>query len=131
MSSLPSFFSDADFRTDESEPLSECFVIVTAYNPDGLQAGPENHAGAGARLQAELSAGGHCSLRVTGGSRDRTHLESGWGIVTTDPNTRGANLARRYRQLTFVSICAGEVWMVDTATLGRTFVVQWEPRLQT
>jgi hypothetical protein len=119
MSSLPSVFSDADFRTDESEPLSERFVIVTAYNPDGLQADPENNAGAGARLRAELSAGGHRTLRITGGSRDRTHLERGWGIVTTDPNTRGATLARRYRKLTFIWICAGEVWMVDTARSTR------------
>ncbi len=131
MSSLPSVFSDADFRTDESEPLSERFVIVTAYNPDGLQADQENHAGAGARLRAELSAGGHRTLGVTGGSRDRTHLVRGWGIGTTDPNTRGATLARWYRQLTFVWICAGEGWMVDTATLARTFVALWERRVQT
>ena len=128
MSDLSTAFSAAHFWTDAPTPLPERFVIVTAHNPDAVRTDAALNAAADARLHAELVADGHVPFRVTGGSPDRAHLEPGWGIATTDPEALGADLARRHRQLAFFWICAGDLWLVDTATLARTFVARWEER---
>lgn len=125
---LPASFSDAYFWTGVSGVLPEHFVIVTAYNPDALPTAPDLNAAADARLQAELAAGGHEAFRVTGGSRDRAHLEPGWGIPARTPAPLGSLLARRYRQLAFFWISDGDIWLVDTGAGTRSFVARWSER---
>ncbi len=126
--SLPAAFFETYFWTDSKEPLPERFIVVTACNPDGVIAPKQWSDDADARLRAELTRDGHCHFRVTGGARDRSHLEPGWGIAVDAPAPQGPRLSIAYRQLAFFWIADGTVWLVDTPTGRQTRVAPWSER---
>lgn len=128
MPDLPAAFLETHFWTEAATPLPGRFIVVTACNPDGLEAPPAWNEAADARLLAELTREGLPCFRVTGGARDRSHLEPGWGIAVDAPEPLGPHLSLAYGQLAFFWVTNGDVWLVDTETGQRRFVAPWRER---
>jgi hypothetical protein len=128
MPDLPAAFRETHFWTDAATPVPERFIVVTAHNPDGVITPPGANEAADLRLQEELTREGLPFFRVTGGARDRSHLEPGWGIAVEAPEPLGPRLSIDYRQLAFFWVTGGEIWLVDTATGQRHFVAVWRDR---
>ena len=105
-------FKQAVFR---GEPLPADwpadFAIITAYDPEGRAASPDDNVAADAMLKAELQAARFRLHRITGGSADGLHLEPGWGVPM---GLSGAvEFGRRYRQVAVFYVRAGALTLVD------------------
>lgn len=118
-------FKQAVFR---GEPLPSDwpadFAIITACDPDGVEASPARNRAADATLEAELRAAGLRLHRITGGSADGSHLEPGWGVPIGLPGA--VEFGRRHRQVAVFVVRAGRLALVDCADgaaedLGRDF----------
>lgn len=129
MPDLPAAFLETYFWTYAAASVPERFIVVTAHNPDGVVMPPDWNEAADAQLREELTREGLAFFRVTGGARDRSHLEPGWGIAVEAPEPLGRRLSIAYRQLAFFWVTDGKVWLVDTATGQQRFVATWRDRL--
>ena len=61
--------------------LPDSFGIVTACNPDGEEVGSAENLRLDRELVSLLSSSAVKNFRVTGGSRDMTHAEPGYGCL--------------------------------------------------
>ena len=61
------------------------FGVVTAFNPMGRATSPVENRRRDLRLRRTLKALRLPHFRVTGGSRDGSHREPGWGVVAKSP----------------------------------------------
>ena len=79
-------YLDAVFLTEiPTLGLPSLFGVVTAHNPRGVVAAVDFNVAADARLRSQIEKLGLVHFRVTGGSKDGTHQEPGFGIVAEDP----------------------------------------------
>jgi hypothetical protein len=108
--------------------LPRRFGIVTAYNGNSKIAANEVNEEADAALKRELIAGGFPHFRVTGGSRDGSHLEPGYGIAADSPETIRP-ISRRFRQEAFFWVEDGVVYVINTVGAQRHRVAEWVERL--
>jgi len=93
------------------------FWVITAYNPEGKPADPEDNIVADARLLAEIEALEITPFRVTGLSPDETHAEPGWGFPCDEATA--LEIGRRYRQEAVFHFNAGRINLVDCKTHER------------
>ncbi|HRQ88317.1 MAG TPA: DUF3293 domain-containing protein [Bacteroidia bacterium] len=108
--SLRPEYRQVRFRCDVEDVPPE-FRIVTAWNPDGEKASPEENEEADRHLRSELERLGFESFPVTGGNPDFSHAEPGYGIVCN--RAEGVLLARRFRQEAFYEVLGGRVYLVS------------------
>ena len=69
----------------QNRSLPARFGVVTAQNPMDRKLPAAENRRRDARLRRTLKALGLPHFRVTGGSRDGSHRERGWGVVTKSP----------------------------------------------
>ena len=94
----PSYYQ-AYFHSDVPlERLPPSFGILTAYNPAGGILLPHENNQREKDLEQQLVSMGHAFMRISGGSRDGSHMEPGYGVWTLD--------AEALREL-------GQVWGQD------------------
>ena len=71
-------YAQACFEVEGDLPTS--FVVITAYNPRGLNAPQSRNEHQDATLRAVLQQKGCLPIRVIGRNQENTHREPGWGI---------------------------------------------------
>lgn len=110
-----------------SAGLPARFGIVTACNPNSAIAAPSANEKADAELEGALAAAGLPHFRVTGGSRDGSHREPGYGIVADSPEVVRP-FSRRFRQEAFFWVENGTVFVINTESPSRHRVAEWAER---
>lgn len=108
--------------------LPASFGIVTAYNAGSAISPPGVNEKADAELKAHLVAAGLPFFRVTGGSRDGSHQEPGYGIAAGSPEVIRL-ISRRFRQQAFFWVEDGTVYVINAEGTLRHRVAQWAERL--
>ena len=108
--------------------LPRRFGIVTAYNPESEHASEDVNKKADAELKRELAAAGLAHFRVSGGSRDDSHREPGYGIAADSPEIIRP-ISRRFRQEAFFWVEDGAVYVINTEGARRHRLGEWAERL--
>jgi hypothetical protein len=103
------------------------FGIVTAYNPESVIATDDANGNADMELKRALVAAGLPHFRVTGGSRDGSHREPGYGIAA-DSAEIIRPIGRRFRQEAFFWVEGGTVYVINTEGTGLHRVAEWADR---
>lgn len=108
-------YREAYFTTEPPpEGLPGRFGIVTAFNARGRSLPEEANRKADAQLRQHLIDTRLKHFRVTGGSRDGSHLEPGFGIASDLPDVI-RTISNRFAQEAFFWVEDGVVFVVDTA----------------
>jgi len=128
-STLPRAFTKVCFRGDPPEggwPVR--FVVITAYNPEARIVTPAENNAADRSLRNKLRRDTIFAFRVTGGSRDRRHMEPGWGFV---PPVDGyaAGLCRQFHQLAYFEVTDGAVLLVNALDESCRHIGSWSDLL--
>lgn len=97
--------------------LAGTFGILTAENPRGLPAPPEENAHRRATLQAELEEQGVAAVRIDGLSRDRQHREIGVAIRWPMPEV--IELARKWQQSAIYWFDGHHMWVIGALTVAQ------------
>lgn len=125
-------YSSAYFASERARRPGR-FGVVTAWHPRGRTASAAKNREADARLSRRIDALGLERFRVTGGSRDGSHREPGWGIVAPGPGVV-RRLAREFRQLGFYWVEDGRILLgassggrLRPAGLWRSRKASWKP----
>jgi hypothetical protein len=108
--------------------LPRRFGIVTAYNADSEIAAGDANKKADVELERRLAAASLPHFRVTGGSRDGSHSEPGYGIAADSPETIRP-FSRRFNQESFFWVEDGTVYVINTEGSRRHRVAEWIERL--
>lgn len=127
---LPPAFSRTYFIADKQDAgWPDRFAVVTAHNPDGVVLSPAANRNADARLERRLTALGCTPFRVTGGSKDMSHAEPGWGFAISNLET-AVWLGCEFRQLAVFWINRGDLLLADCNSDARPlFVAKWKDRV--
>jgi hypothetical protein len=105
----PAYFQTL-FEYEGPEPVwPESFAIITAHNPLGRDASPEENAAADHRLETVLRNHHAILCRLTGLSPDRTHAEAGWAAQLDFE--RAIRLGREFHQDAFYFIEGDELFV--------------------
>ncbi|MFI5360394.1 MAG: DUF3293 domain-containing protein [Elusimicrobiota bacterium] len=107
--------------------LPSRFGIVTAHNPGNALAPARDNEDADAELKRALVSAGLPHFRVTGGSRDRSHQEPGYGIIAASPEDIRP-ISRRFRQESFFWVENGTVFVIITEAARWHRVAKWAER---
>ena len=123
----PEYLSTVFLLEDPPDPLPPAFVIVTAWNPDGVTVDESSNGAADRKLLRELEERGLPGFRVTGCSPDFLHREPGWAVVlsTLEP----VALGRRHRQLAIWRIKEDELILMDCTTGEESRVATFSERI--
>lgn len=126
---LPSAYRAVRFRCELRDIPSE-FRVVTAWNPDGEVTDVAANHLADEHLRNEIARQGFESFPVTGGDRDFSHAEPGYGIVCN--RAEAVLLARRFRQLAFFEVLGGRIYLVSVheGHLPGDFIGCWRDRIE-
>jgi hypothetical protein len=108
--------------------LPRRFGIVTAYNAGSERAAEDVNIKADAELKSRLISAGLPHFRVTGGSRDGSHREPGFGIAADSPEIIRP-LSRHFRQEAFFWVEDETVYVINTEGSRRHRVAEWAERL--
>ena len=103
------------------------FGIVTACNADSKIAAEDENKKADEELKRRLVAAGLPHFRVTGGSRDGSHREPGYGIAADSPEVIRP-ISRSFRQEAFFWVENGTVFVVNTEGARLHRVAEWTER---
>lgn len=127
---LPQEFSRTYFSADKrTARWPDRFAVVTAHNPDGVIVSHAANRVADAKLERRLIALGCSPFRVTGGSKDMSHAEPGWGFAIGKPEV-AVWLGREFRQLAIFWVEKGDLFLVDcSGHSAPIFVAKWKERL--
>jgi hypothetical protein len=93
------------------------FGVVTAHNPRGRKSTAARNASRDAKLRRRLDRMKLPRFRVYGGSRDGSHREAGWAVVTDSRETVRA-IAALFEQDAYFWISSGRV-LLGSAAGGR------------
>ena len=107
--------------------LPRRFGIVTACNAGSATAAEDANKKADAELKRRLLAAGLPHFRVTGGSRDGSHREPGYGIVAEAPEIVRP-FSRLFRQEAFFWVEDGTVYVINTEGARRHRAALWAER---
>ena len=117
-------FANAHFRAHlPTGGLPERFDIVTACNPDGIDAPEADNQAANIRLQVILAGEGLSHFPVTGGSPDFAHAEPGFGIIADQ--TRCLALGQEFRQEAVFWIERGDVHLCPCSDAPAQVIGTW------
>jgi len=111
------------------EPMGgrpEEFVVVTACNPRGEIVDAERNESLDRELSALLEVKGLVHCRMTGGSPDGSHRESGY-LVKCDWEV-GLEQGRRFEQVAIYGVVDGELYLVDCQDGKQTPIGKWASR---
>ena len=103
-------YLETHFRCNTID-LPDDFWLITAHNPDGIDAADELNQAADSELFAELEKCGHAPLRITGFSPDEIHSEAGWAAPIDEATA--LRLGRYFRQEALFHFHSGEIDLVD------------------
>ncbi|MBI4061899.1 MAG: DUF3293 domain-containing protein [Elusimicrobia bacterium] len=112
---LPTSYFHTYFRAElrgRRRPVR--FAVVTAHNPLGKKSSPAANRRRDAALRRHLKALRIKHFRVTGGSKDGSHREPGWGLVADSPEAARA-LAALFKQRAYFWISARRVFLGSSA----------------
>jgi len=87
------------------------FHIVTAHNPEGQNLDSAANEELDRRLFERLEKLGISSFRATGGSRDMSHREPGYGIKSSE--RLALAVGREFQQEAIISVDNGIVRLLD------------------
>ena len=111
----PAVFKQAHFLIDPAiEDLPDSFGIVTACNPDGVEVGSAENLRLDRELGSLLSSSDVKHFRVTGGSRDMTHAEPGYGCLVD--RERIVELGRKWNQEAVFWVEGDNLFLIPCAT---------------
>jgi hypothetical protein len=123
-------YSDTVFSGPEpGEGWPESFAIVTAYNPDGVNADDAANVAANEELEAAVRDADLSYSPMAGGSWDGSHVEPGF-LVLCDLET-ALELGRRFSQEAVFWVEAGRLHLVACSSGGaRVELGAWQDRLR-
>lgn len=98
------------FQCREKE-LPPTFFIITAHNPDGVNATPASNRAADESLATLLEDRNLPHFPVVGGSEDFSHAEPGYGIECG--REEALELAHRFRQQAIFEVGDGQVTLIS------------------
>ncbi len=108
------YFS-AWFRADlRGRELPVRFAIVTAHNPMGKISPRAENRRRDAALRRCLRTMRISCFRVTGGNRDGSHREPGWGLVADSPKAACA-LAALFKQSAYYWVSSRRIFLGSAA----------------
>ena len=91
--------------------LPQNFLIITAYNPKGLNAPMSRNLHQDATLKSVLVNRGLSPIRVIGQSPDQSHQEPGWAVALD--LDAGLEIARIFRQLAIYEVQENQLRLHD------------------
>lgn len=104
----PAYFR-AYFETPAPARPPRRFAVLTAWNPGGKNAPLAANKRRDAALRRRLDRAGLARFRVTGGSRDGSHREPGWGVAASPETARA--LCAEFRQLAYYWVSGGRIYV--------------------
>ena len=104
------------------------FGIITACNPDGRTLTDEENDQATKKLRFELEHANLEHFHVTGGSKDFSHAEQGFGIVFPNQEESIA-WGQRYRQDAIFWIDVDTLYLVSCKCTQIKVLGSWQSRL--
>jgi hypothetical protein len=104
------------------------FVIVTAFNPDGVLTTADRNQSLDSNLAVHLQQLGLHFWRVTGGSPDFTHAEPGYAIETE--LKMGIDIGIQFRQVAVFWISRGDLFLVECFSRQQTPMGKWLSRIE-
>ena len=107
--------------------LPKRFAVVTAFNPMGRRVPAAENRLRDAALRKRLKARAIECFRVTGGSKDGSHREPGWGAVVPSPETARA-LAAEFDQNAYYWISSGRIFLGSAAGGALKRAGSWSAR---
>lgn len=110
---LKAFYFDASFSVPRRGKPPPRFGVVTACNPMGKKAPAAANRRRDAALLRRLKALGLPRFRVTGGNRDGSHREPGWGIKASREAVRA--LAAEFEQDAYYWVSSGRIYLGPSA----------------
>ena len=122
-------FSDTVFNGPEPEEgWPESFAVVTACNPEGVNADDAANAAANEELESAIRDAGLSYSPMTGGASDGSHIEPSF-LVRCDLET-ALVLGRRFNQEAVFWIEAGRLHLVACEGGTRKELGAWQDRLR-
>lgn len=110
----------------EISQVPNTFSIITASNPNGRTQSDSNNQDARERLHKKLTAMGLTPFRVDGGSKDRAHIEEGYGVECS--LDCALMLCNEFEQDAILRVENGSVFIVDRTGSGKHFMAPWLER---
>ena len=107
--------------------LPQSFLIITAYNPKGLNAPLSRNLHQDATLKSVLVNRGLAPVRVIGQSPDGHHQEPGWA-VELDLAT-GLEVARIFKQLAIYVVESNQLSLHDCYGTKKVELGDWESKV--
>jgi hypothetical protein len=124
---LPEAYFQTWFRVESDGPRPKRFGVVTAYHPNGKTASAAKNRAADRRLRLLLEQRKVPHARVTGGNKEGTHREPGWGFAAASPKDVRA-LARRFRQKAYFWIAGNTIYLGASSGGPLVRAGQWTAR---
>ena len=121
-------YFEAYFKADlRGRALPPSFGVVTACNPFGKRSTSAVNRRRDAQLRAELDAMKLKRFRVTGGSKDGSHREPGWGVVTGSREMIRA-LSALFKQDAYFWVRNGRVYLGSSTGGALKRAASWSSR---
>ena len=114
MARLKASYFNAYFTADICGKIPARFAVVTACDPMGRRSTPAANRRRDAILLRRLKALKIARFRVTGGSKDGSHREPGWGLIVKSPAAARA-LAAEFEQDAYFWISKGRIYLGSAA----------------
>lgn len=125
---LKASYFDVRFRADlRGRRLPVRFAVVTACNPMGKKKATAENRRRDTALRRRLQALGIPRFRVTGGNRDGSHREPGWGLVVDSPEAARA-LAALFQQNAYYWISSRRIFLGSAAGSPLKRAGSWNAR---
>lgn len=113
MARLKAPYFDAYFSAAIKGRAPKRFAVVTAHNPLGKKSTPAANRRRDTALRRRLKALEIRHFRVTGGNRDGSHREPGWGLIA--PRNIARALAAEFNQDAYFWITGGLIYLGSAA----------------
>lgn len=114
MARLKASYFNAYFTYEVQGRLPAHFAVVTACDPMGREARPAVNRRRDAALRRRLKALKIRHFRVTGGTKDGSHQEPGWGLIIKSREVACA-LAAQFNQDAYFWISKGRIYLGSAA----------------
>ena len=125
MPNLNPLYYETWFVCGGNDPAA--FAIITAHNPNGQKVDAEENEQLNQRLVTRLEELAIGYFPVAAGSKDRSHVEASYGIIT-DLST-AISLCNQFDQDAIFWIEEGQLSIVDRHETTKNYVAGWNSRL--
>ena len=114
MTRLKASYFNAYFTYEVRGRLPARFAVVTACDPMGREAPATLNRRRDAALRRRLKTLKIRHFRVTGGTKDGSHREPGWGLMMESPAV-ACELAAQFNQDAYFWISKGRIYLGSAA----------------